>query len=58
MRIAIFGGSFNPVHTGHAIIAQETVRSGLVDEVWLMVSPQNPWKEEEGLMDQEERLLL
>lgn len=58
MRIAVFGGSFNPIHTGHAVMAQEVMRSGDVDQVWLMVSPQNPWKEERGLMPEEERLRL
>ena len=58
MRIAVFGGSFNPIHTGHAIIASTTAQSGLVDEVWIMVSPQNPLKADKTLMPEEERLRL
>ena len=44
MKIGIFGGSFDPIHIGHAIIAQHIVSSGAVDQLWLMVSPLNPLK--------------
>lgn len=44
MKIGIFGGSFDPIHTGHAIIAQHIISSGAVDRLWFMVSPINPLK--------------
>ena len=44
MRTGIFGGSFDPIHIGHAIIAQHIMSSGVVDRLWFMVSPMNPLK--------------
>ena len=44
MTAGIFGGSFNPVHNGHIILAKALVGNGLVDEVWLTLSPLNPLK--------------
>ena len=44
MKIGIFGGSFDPIHIGHAIIAHHIISSGLVDQLWMMVSPVNPLK--------------
>ncbi len=43
-RTGLFGGSFNPVHNGHIALARWLVDSGRFDEVWLMLSPENPLK--------------
>ncbi|MBO5872019.1 MAG: hypothetical protein J6Q75_05180 [Bacteroidaceae bacterium] len=53
----VYGGSFNPIHLGHAGMASEIVGQGFVDEMWLIVSPQNPLKDN-GLWDDALRLEL
>ncbi len=57
-RIGILGGSFNPIHVGHAIIASYIVESDLIDSLWLMVSPQNPLKENSTLASDYHRLRM
>ena len=55
--VGIFGGSFNPVHTGHIALAKSLGEKAGLDEVWLMVSPQNPFKKEAtDLLDDLSRL--
>jgi len=55
-KIGIYGGSFNPVHFGHTGLAQWIVEHTDIDEVWLMVSPNNPLKKETDLAPEAERL--
>lgn len=54
--VGIYGGSFDPIHTGHAIVASYVAQWGGVDEVWLMVSPHNPLKRGRVPSDVEMRL--
>ena len=57
-RTVIFGGSFNPIHVGHLALANEVCARGLADEVWFMVSPQNPHKQGNLMLDEGLRLKM
>lgn len=57
-RTGIFGGSFNPIHNGHIALAQQLRKAAALDEVWLMVSPQNPLKQESDLLADHLRFMM
>lgn len=52
----LFFGSFNPIHNGHLAIARYLLEKGYCETVWFVISPQNPWKQEQDLLDQQKRL--
>jgi nicotinate-nucleotide adenylyltransferase len=58
MKIGLYFGSFNPIHTGHLIIASHVANHGGVDQVWFVVSPQNPLKPSSVLLNEHQRLHL
>ena len=54
-KIGLFFGSFNPVHSGHLILANYIVEYTDLDSIWFVVSPQNPFKEEKSLLQDHHR---
>lgn len=58
MHIGLFFGSFNPVHIGHMVLANYMQRYTDLQEVWLVVTPQNPLKTKSTLLDQHHRLFM
>jgi nicotinate-nucleotide adenylyltransferase len=58
MHIGLFFGSFNPVHVGHMALANYMLSFTDMNEVWMVVSPQNPLKNKNQLLDQNHRLLM
>lgn len=54
-HIGIYGGSFNPIHFGHIGVAKWVKEHTALDEVWLMVSPNNPMKDAKILAPEQER---
>lgn len=55
-QIGLFFGSFNPIHIGHLIIANHLVEHSALDELWLVVTPQNPFKKKQSLLNNHLRL--
>jgi nicotinate-nucleotide adenylyltransferase len=49
-KVGLFFGSFNPIHIGHAILASYVADNSDLDQIWFVVSPQNPFKEKASLL--------
>ena len=58
MKIGLFFGSFNPIHNGHLIIANHILNETALEKIWLIISPQNPFKQSSSLLNTYDRLHL
>jgi nicotinate-nucleotide adenylyltransferase len=58
MNVGLYFGSFNPIHVGHLIIANYMVQNTGMNQVWFVVSPQNPLKKSGSLLNEYHRLYL
>lgn len=58
MKIGLYFGSFNPIHVGHLIIANHILNETDLDKIWFVVSPLNPFKESDNLLNEYDRLHL
>ena len=58
MKVGLYFGSFNPIHIGHLIIGSYLSDNTDLDEVWFVVSPQNPFKKSSSLLNEQHRLSL
>lgn len=58
MKIGLYFGSFNPIHIGHLAIANYMVEYSDLDELWLVISPQNPLKKKSSLLNEYDRLKM
>ena len=55
MKVGLYFGSFNPIHIGHLIIANYVADNSPLDQIWFVVSPQNPLKKEQTLLNEHHR---
>lgn len=58
MEVGLFFGSFNPIHTGHLIIASHVCNATNLSKIWFVVSPQNPFKKSSQLLNEYDRFHL
>ena len=58
MKIGLYFGTFNPIHVGHLIIANHMVENSDLDEIWMMVTPHNPFKKKSSLLENHHRFEL
>lgn len=58
MEIGLYFGSFNPIHVGHLVIANYLLDFSPIEELWFVISPQNPLKEKSSLLDDYQRLRM
>ena len=56
MKVGLFFGSFNPIHMGHMIVAQVIRELTEIEEIWFIVSPQNPFKKNKNLLHEFDRI--
>ncbi|CAL2086744.1 nicotinate (nicotinamide) nucleotide adenylyltransferase [Tenacibaculum sp. 190524A05c] len=54
-NIGLYFGTFNPIHIGHLIIANHLVENSDLDEIWMVVTPHNPFKKKSSLLDNHHR---
>lgn len=58
LSVGLYFGSFNPIHHGHLIIAEHILNFTNLNELWFVVSPQNPFKQQQHLLNEYDRLNL
>jgi nicotinate-nucleotide adenylyltransferase len=58
MKVGLYFGTFNPIHIGHLIIANHFAEYSGLDQIWMVVTPHNPLKKKETLLDDYQRLQL
>jgi nicotinate-nucleotide adenylyltransferase len=56
MKIGLYFGTFNPIHVGHLIIANHVAEHSDLNQVWCVVTPQNPFKTKQSILDNRQRL--
>lgn len=58
MKIGLYFGTFNPIHIGHLIIANHMAEHSDLDQIWMVVTPHNPHKKKDTLLDDHHRLQM